>query len=99
MAVFSQTTLRVHPGQRDAALDAVRGERMFETCANAIPGFIHGSLLASRADADALCLIAEWADEASFREWLSHPLRAAQEERLAPFYADTPAFVLFDCID
>lgn len=99
MAVFSQSHHRAKPGLRDDALKAYRTHRVLEDCANAIPGLIHGFLLASREDADAFAVVAEWADQASLDAWLAHPLRQDKEDALSALVEPGEKIVLFDSID
>lgn len=96
MTVFSQMQIRVRPGQRDEALAAFRARRVFEECAQAIPGFIQAFLLADQTDPDAVTVIAEWQRSDDFTDWTRHPMRDAQERDLARFLAAAPVTRLLD---
>ncbi len=72
--VFSIMSVRVRHEQREDAIAAFRARRVLEECAEAIPGFIKGYILADRDAGDRLAVIAEWRDPQSFRDWMAHPV-------------------------
>lgn len=96
MKVRSLLSLRVHPGQREAAAQAYAHRRVLEECAEAIPGFLGGELMLSQDDPDLLCVSALWDGEASYQQWLASPVRAAQGPDLAIFLAQAPSSALFE---
>ena len=96
MSVVSHLAIRIAPGRRRAALDAFRTRRVFEECADAIPGFAGAFLLADRNDPDTIIVIAEWRDAADYATWTRHPVCAAQKSDLAHFLAAAPETRLFD---
>ncbi|MFT3813482.1 MAG: antibiotic biosynthesis monooxygenase family protein [Acidovorax sp.] len=96
MTVRSLLSLRVHPGQREAAAQAYASRRVLEECAEATPGFLGGELVLSQEDPDVMCVIALWDSAASYQQWLASPVRTAQGPDLAPFLAQTPSSTMFD---
>lgn len=90
MTVVSDMRIRVRPHLRTEAMDAFVRRRVFEECADAIPGFRRARLLAAQGDPDVIAVIAEWTDAAAFDDWMKHPARARQEADLARFL-DEPA--------
>lgn len=96
MRVKSLLSLRVHPGQRESAAQAFVRRRVLEECAEAIPGFFGGALMLPHDDPDLMCVSGLWDSEASYRQWLASPLRAAQGPALAGFLAQVPFTALFD---
>ena len=96
MSVRSLLSLRVHPGQREAAALAFARGRVLEECAEAIPGFLGGELMLSHDDPGLMCVSALWDGEASYRQWLASPVRAAQGPHLAAFLAQAPSSALFE---
>lgn len=96
MSVLGQLSIRVKPGTRDAALQAFRARRVFEECAQAIPGFVQAFLLADRADPDVICVFTEWRAAQDADDWMASPVRAAQSADLGHFLADEPVTRLFD---
>ncbi|GAA5235633.1 antibiotic biosynthesis monooxygenase family protein [Verticiella sediminum] len=89
-------SLRVHPGQREAAAQAFARRRVLEECAEAIPGFLGGELMLSQDDPDLMYVSALWDGEASYRQWLASPVRAAQGPHLAIFLAQAPSSTLLE---
>lgn len=96
MSVLGQLMIRVKPGTRDEALRAFRARRVFEECAEAIPGFIQAFLLADREDPDVMCVISEWRDAQDAADWMVSPVRAAQGADLSHFLAAEPITQQFD---
>lgn len=96
MTVRSLLSFRVHPGQREAAVQVYVSTRVLEECAEAIPGFLSGELVLSHDDPDAMCVVALWDCAASYRQWLASPVRAAQAPDFAPFLVQTPTSAIFD---
>ena len=91
MHVYSQMDIRTLPGQREAAVRAFAERGVFEECARSIPGFVQARLMTDPQASDRLWVLAEWTDEASYRDWLAHPVRSAQERDLGRFLAAMPA--------
>ncbi|MEZ5751701.1 MAG: antibiotic biosynthesis monooxygenase family protein [Paracoccaceae bacterium] len=96
MSVLGQLSIRVKPGTRDTALQAFRARRVFEECAEAIPGFVQAFLLADRQDPDVICVFTEWRSAQDAADWRQSPVRAAQSKDLAHFLQDEPVTRLFD---
>lgn len=91
---FSQMEVRTQPGLREAALRAFAERRVFEECAQCIPGFVQAHLMSDPQQADRLVVIAEWTDELSFQQWIAHPTRSQQGQDLAHFLAAAPVTTL-----
>ncbi len=70
------------PAVREAAIDTFVETAVIERCREAIPGFIRGTLLRSRHDPSAACVVVEWRDEQAFEDWMNHPSRGSGEKRL-----------------
>jgi heme-degrading monooxygenase HmoA len=96
MSVMSQLSIRVKSGTRDAALRAFRARRVFEECAQDIPGFVQAFLLADREDPDLICVITEWRSAQDAAAWMQSPVRAAQGQDLGHFLSAEPVTRLFD---
>lgn len=96
MSVVGQLSIRVKPGTREAALQAFRARRVFEECAQAIPGFVQAFLLADRTDPDVICVVTEWRAAQDAADWMASPMRAAQGAYLGHFLAAEPETRLFD---
>lgn len=95
MSIVSNMQITVKPGMRAEAIEAFLKRRVFDECAEAIPGFLGAQLLEAQAAPDALAVIAEWRSEADFQDWVAHPVRARQEADLAHFLAGAPQTALF----
>ncbi|WP_438991362.1 antibiotic biosynthesis monooxygenase family protein [Lentibacter sp.] len=95
MPVFSQMSIALRPGVRDAAIKAFRERRVLEECAQSIPGFISARLLLPLDAPDAICVMAEWQGVSDFEAWTRHPLRDAQEADLVHFLAAPPVTTVF----
>lgn len=95
MTAVSQMTMKLRPGQRDAAIAAFKARRVLEECAEAVPGFEHGELLMAEDCPDTVCVTAHWADAAAFQAWAAHPVRARQEADLIGFLAEAPVTRVF----
>ena len=81
--------IRVHHGQREAALAAFKTRRVFEECAEAISGFLGAELLTTDAP-DTLYVIAHWQSQAAADVWMASPVRAAQNADLSHFLFEPP---------
>ncbi len=81
--------IRVHQGQREAALAAFMARRVFEECAEVISGFLGAELLTTD-DPDTLYVIAHWQSQAAAGAWMASPVRDAQNADLARFLASPP---------
>ena len=90
MAMQTHLDILVRPGQRDGAIAAFRARRVFEECAETVPGFLGAELLTPPGDADRICIIAHWRDTAAAHQWLDSPVRAAQDRDLSHFAAEPP---------
>lgn len=71
------------PGRRDELVTAFITRRVIEECRETISGFVHGELLLSEDDHDAVCVTVEWKDRQAFLAWQASPVRAAQGVELA----------------
>jgi heme-degrading monooxygenase HmoA len=83
MSYRAWLSVRALPGRRDELVTAFVTRRVIEECREAIPGFIHGELLLSEDDPDAVCVTVEWQDRQDFQAWQASPVRAAQGAELA----------------
>ena len=96
MNVFSMMDIRTRPGQRDAAVKAFLARRVFEECAQAIPGFVEGRLLTTQDEPERMSVVAQWTDTESFTAWTKHPVRESQERDLVHFLAEAPSTKMLD---
>ena len=96
MNVCSLMEIRTRPGQREAAVKAFLDRRVFEECAQAIPGFIEGRLLTSQGDLERMSVMAQWTDTESFTAWTKHPVRESQARDLAHLLAEEPSTMMLD---
>ena len=99
MRFISHLSIKVLPGQRDAALSAYRSRRVLEECSAAIPGFIEAHLLLSEDCSDTFCVVVEWSKLSDYQDWLAHPARAKQAEDLAEWVVQAPETRLFHSLD
>lgn len=90
MTVLSNMQITLRDGVKSQAIEVFKARRVFEECAEVIPGFLWARLLDVEGDQNAIAVIAEWRDLASFKAWLAHPVRQAQEADLAHFLASAP---------
>lgn len=70
------------PDAREAAIASFVEVGVIERCRDSIPGFISGTLLRSKHDPSAACVVVEWRDEHAFEDWMNHPSRGGGEKRL-----------------
>jgi len=94
----SMLVIRAKPGMRQAMADFFVVRRVIDECRESIPGFISGELMLSCDEPDLACVTVQWADEASFRQWLSSPVRARQLQDLLPYFAGSPSSRLFETV-
>lgn len=95
MTVISNMQITLREGVKKQAIEAFKARRVFEECAHAIPGFLGARLLDVEGSDNAIAVIAEWRDVASFHAWVAHPVRDAQESDLAHFLASVPQTQLY----
>lgn len=99
MNLRSHLNIRVHPGQRAAAVAAFSDHRIFEECAEEIPGFIRAEILLSQDDPDRMCVVTYWRDAAASDRWRASPVREAQSRDLGKFAAEMPTTELFEIMN
>ncbi len=95
MTFISHMEITVRSGTRAAAIEAFVNRRVFEECAEAIPGFLGARLLEEQGVPDEIAVVSDWQDRASYAAWLAHPVRARQESDLAHFIAEPPRIKLY----
>lgn len=95
MTVVSNMQITLRSGVKAQAIEAFKARRVFEECAEAIPGFLWARLLDVEGNQNAIAVIAEWRDVESFNAWVAHPVRDAQEADLAHFLASAPQTQLY----
>lgn len=95
MTIISNMQIKLNPGVRAAAVETFKNHRVFQDCAQAIPGFLWARLLEPDTDPDAIAVISEWSDKAAYDAWVSHPVRASQEAALVQFVAEPPQTQLY----
>lgn len=95
MTIISNMHITLRAGVKEEAIKAFKARRVFEECAQAIPGFLGARLLEVQGSDTAIAVIAEWLDAASFHAWVAHPVRDAQESDLAHFLASAPQTQLY----
>lgn len=95
MHIFSQMTISVKSGLRDVAIRAFIDRNVFEECAQAIPGFLSGELLAPDSNPDEIVIVARWSHKQAFVDWNLHEVRHLQEADLSHFLAAPPVISRF----
>jgi heme-degrading monooxygenase HmoA len=95
MSYRAWLSVRALPGRRDELVTAFVAHRVIEECRETISGFLHGELLLSEDDPDALCVTVEWQDRQAFDAWQTSPVRAAQGAVLAHLVQALPVSQLF----
>ena len=88
MSYRSLLVVRVQPGQGAKAAAAFLARGVLSECASTIPHFISGELRRSGSDPDRLCVITDWSDPQGWRDWITHPVRAAQLADLGHLVAE-----------
>jgi heme-degrading monooxygenase HmoA len=86
------------PGRRDELVAVFVARRVIEECRETIPGFVHGELLLSEDDPDALCVTVEWLNRQAFDAWQTSAVRAAQGAGLAHLVQTLPVSQLFSSV-
>lgn len=96
MSLFSLMFIDVRNGVRDHAIAAFKNRRVFEECAQAIPGFIQAKLMASQSEPNRIVVLAEWKEHSDFTDWTKHTVRDMQEKDLSNFLAAVPHTLMYD---
>ena len=90
MTYISTMQITLTPGLRDAAIKAFQQRRVFEECADVIPGFLWARLIEDAEDPDKIAVLSEWSDASAYDAWAAHPVRDSQYHDLAQFIAAPP---------
>lgn len=95
MTIMSNMQIKLRDGVRAEAVAAFIERKVFEDCADAIPGFLWARLLEVDDAPNCLSVISVWSDRAAFDAWVAHPVRDSQAADLAHFLAEPPHTQLY----
>lgn len=95
MTIISNMQIELRPDRRAEAVEAFIKRKVFEECAEAIPGFLWARLPDEEDAPDRIAVISVWTEKAAFGAWVAHPVRAKQEADLAHYIAEPPRTVLY----
>lgn len=88
MPVWSLLMIKVPAADLDEATGAFVKRRIIEECAETVPGFIHGDMMASQEKNGQICVMCKWTDKAAYDQWAASPVRAKQTEDVLKFTAN-----------
>ena len=96
MNIRTTLAIRVHSGQREAAVAAFMQRKVLEECAETVPGYLHGEVLLAVEDPELINVVVQWTNLEAVQQWHDSPVREAQNVDLLRFVAEPPIAIAYE---